>query len=481
MKNRWMRMVMLTILLLALTTSFAFAEQTSPGSLPLPQEKVQSYTFKGGVFWNKTVQFANGDLYWMKRFHFQKNNSRPFTFSMTIPGKNGQFRYVERVTLPTGSVQKVWKQIPLNGKLPRTYGFIETDQKQMLISYPDMYKQSLHNTLQEMASLSYPISVQVVPGGYKLTFEFSQVAGTIGELWALESSEPLVEWQSQDLEQIWLLLDLHDDQKWSWDGFYVLSPSTYYPTGKRLFWRIPENYVARSFVMTGGSRAAYDLGWVMLKTILPQQNQFGFWPTLPQSQWLKKDYGIEAGFYDTRFNTDMGSILLKASILYQDPSFQEANLRYAEFFLKHSEKHHIVIEGEQEGWLVADYAHYTKPHKETHSSLNHQLQEMNYLYEMYFSTTDQRYLDLANKMLAGVKNIGELWCKPNGDLHYAYMPSGQMGLPDYPYLTYNDLWQTQRYLIQLNGAVDPDLQLLMENKKRWMDANRITGYRGEPL
>ncbi|MGD8188681.1 hypothetical protein ACQCN2_01655 [Brevibacillus ginsengisoli] len=482
MKSRWIRMIILTLLVFVTSNTLVFAEQTKPNSLPLPQEKVQQNTFNGGVFWNKTVQFANGDLYWMKRFEFQKSNPLNYSFSFTLPGKDGHFRYVEPIALPNGNVDRVWKQVPLTGELPRTYGFIETDQKQMLISFPDVYKQSLHNTLQETAHLAHPISVKTVPGGYKFTVEFSQEAGTIGEIWALQSSEHLVEWQHQDLEKIWLLLDLHDDQKWSWDGFYVLSPSNYYPTGQRLFWRIPENYIARSFVMTGGSRAAYDLGWVMLKTILPEQNQYGFWPSLPESQWLKEDYGIEAGFYDTRFNTDMGSILLKATLLYQDSSFQQANQRYAEFLLMHSQKHHTVVEGKQEGWLVADYANYEKPqHLESHTSLNHQLQEINYLYEMYFSTKDKRFLDLANKMLLGIKNIGDLWCKPNGDLHYAYLPSGQMGLPDYPYLTYNDLWQTQLYLIQLNGSVDSDLRELMENKRRWMDSKGITGYRKELL
>ncbi len=477
---KWKPFLAALILLVTQFGGSAFAEQTTAATSELPREQVQQYTFGGGVFWNKSVQFANGDTYWFKRFAFQKTIPQKFFFSFIVPGKKGSFRYVEHSLDHNGKTAKGWKIIPLNSTLPRTYGFIETDQKKLLISFPDIYKQGLNHTLKETA-LSYPLRVQEVPNGYKIIVEFSQVAGTIGEVWALESDLPLVDWSKPNLEKIWMLLDLQVEQKWSWDGFYVLTPSTYYPTGKRLFWRIPENYVAKSFVMTGGSRAAYDLGWVMVKTILPQQNKQGFWPTLPESTWLKRDYGIQAGFYDTRFNTDMASIIAKAAIIYHDPDFMAANKRYADFFLAYSEGHHTVVQGEREGWLVADYAHYGKPHRKTHTSLNHQLQEINYLLELFMMTQDPRYQQLADKLLYGIKNTATRWIKPNADLFYAYMPNGEMGRVDYPYLTYNDLWLTQHYLLKLTGSTDPDLLLLMGSKKSWMDANGITGYRQDPV
>jgi hypothetical protein len=51
-----------------------------------------------------------------------------------------------------------------------------------------------------------------------------------------------------------------------------------------------------------------------------------------------------------------------------------------------------------------------------------------------------------------------------------------MGLIDYPFLTYNDLYVVQLKLMKIKGERDPELELLMAAKKAWMDANHISGY-----
>lgn len=46
------------------------------------------------------------------------------------------------------------------------------------------------------------------------------------------------------------------------------------------------------------------IGLAMIDLMREQQNEYGFIPSQAGSTWLKTDYGIEPGYYDTRFNTD---------------------------------------------------------------------------------------------------------------------------------------------------------------------------------
>ncbi|MGE5704368.1 MAG: hypothetical protein ACM32O_17725 [Clostridia bacterium] len=477
--KKWLMWVVILALCTVPRIGFSSGKQEQP-AVVLPVEKVVTEQIQQGKRLHRTVSFPNTDTYWMERIEFSHNQPSAYIRTLTIPGQSGTVRYVKHNRLDGKTLSRTWETAPLGDSLPTTYVFIDTDQMHLLLSFPEVYRKGMRNTLEEKPN-PLPVRVKKVKNGYELAIAFPQSKGTVGEVWALQSSEPLVDWSNATLERVWSLLDVHDEQKWSWDGFYVKTPSTYEPYSPKLYWRLPANYVAESFINTGGSRAAADLGWVMLNTILPNQNQYGFWETQPASKWLKDLYGLQAGFYDTRFNTDMGLLLLKGYRKYHDPRFLEASQRYAQFLLGHISKNHFVVKGEQEGWLVEDYAHPTQKHRRTHSSLNHQLQEIKFLLEMYAETKQSSFHDHAMKLLFGVKNTTAKWKKADNDLHYAYLPNGRMGLADYPFLTYNDLWQTQRLLVRLYGQSDQDLTALMESKKMYMDARSITGYIALPL
>ncbi|MFY0546214.1 hypothetical protein [Brevibacillus sp. H7] len=450
------------------------AEQVSALSKQ-PIKTVVTDRFETGVVLTKKVLLPNGDLYWMKRLEFTSDHREPYTFSIPLSGSNGTFRYVER--LPAGNR---WATIPVDTKLPQPSGFLQTNQMSMLLNASNFYIKNVQGTFEQQPN-PLPINVIRTLDGYKIHVHFPQKKNSIAEIWGLESKESLVDWSSTpDLEAIWLAIDLQEHSKWSWDGYYVRSPQTYTPYSPNMFWRLPANYAAHSFIITGGSRAADDLGWVMLDTILPNQNREGYWETLPRSEWLWKDYGIGAGFFDTRFNTDIATLLLKGYRRYGDRHFYQAAEKYSYYLLAHIDHHHYTNYGESEGWLPADYS-WKQPHKKTHVSLNHHLHEMNFLYEMYLETKQEFYKEMADKLLYGVKNTKSMWIKPNHDLHYAYLPNGKMGLQDYPFLTYNDLVESQSLFVKIYGRMDPDLAELMANKKQWMDQTGVKGYRFFPL
>ena len=152
-----------------------------------------------------------------------------------------------------------------------------------------------------------------------------------------------------------------------------------------------------------------------------------------------------------------------------------AACKYAEFFLEHAEKNSYVTTNG--GLLVEDYG-YKFEHTKTHVSLNHQLAEMNYLYKLYNITKEERYKEMADRMLKGVEDTKDQWVLANNNLNYAlYYLANTNTMVDYPYLTYNDLKEAQElYMQSHNKAKNETLQYLMDCKMEWMLANGVTGY-----
>ncbi|WP_232696447.1 hypothetical protein [Brevibacillus daliensis] len=467
----WTKIVTSCSLTVMLVSGNATITSASPSTLTDVHKKIET---KHYLEREKSIVFPNEDRYWIKRIQNKPGSNQKFqTIRYFIPGNTGVYKYKA-----FNGGELAWQEVNLSGSLPYQTGYITTDYQSVIMSQPQVYIPRSHHSMEVVPTYNAQIKInaQKTFGGYNIIVTIPLESNMFGEIWALTSAHELIDWDKKNMELIWKGLDFEGNLRWSWDGFYARTPSSYTPTGKNYFFRNPDNYFANSFIITNGSRAATDLGWMMMHTILPNQNSQGYWITPPQSEWLFKDYGIQAGFYDTRFNTDIAYLLLKGYQKYNDPRLFDSTKRYAEFFLAYSETNQFKItKNGREGILVADYTH-ESPHKITHSSLNHHLMEMIYLYEMYLQTKDERYRKLADKMLWGVKLTRDKWVMPNSNLHYAYLPNGKMGLSDYPFLTYNDLYKTQNVLMKVYNWRDEDLDYLMHAKREWMDANGVKGY-----
>ncbi|MBR8658640.1 MULTISPECIES: hypothetical protein [Brevibacillus] len=424
-----------------------------------------------GTMREKTYDFPNGDRYWAKRLEAGAND-QPYTFSLFLPGRTGTFRYVRYVD--DDPQKPVWNVINLEetAQLPNAPGFLETTDRHVWIGAPIVYKPLGRGTIEAKQEHVLPIAVHKQWGGFALEIRMPVQAGLVSEVWALESSHPLVPWDREQFASVWLALDLQRKAKWLYDGYYYQSPSTYVPTSPAAYWRIPENYVLRSLLFTGQSRVAEDMAYVMLDASVQNQEAEGYWKTLPRSEWLWQDYGIPDGYYDTRFNTGAAELMLKGCQQYREERFCQSVKKYAAFFRDYAARHHFVVDGVNVGWLVADYAH-PGGNKKTHVSLNHQLAEINFLLNLYLQEGNPTDRELAEIMLNGVVNLGAKWVAPNGDLHYARFPDGSFGRTDYPYLTYNDLRETQRLYRAVYGRDEPVLDQLIRSKRAWMNANGV--------
>ncbi|MCM3079093.1 hypothetical protein [Brevibacillus invocatus] len=465
------RILPLLALLAVLVTGLFTSDVPTNANSKMPIQKDTLDIMGGSILKKREFRFEDGDTYWMNQVSADYND-QPYVITIPLREEFATFRYRE---FSQGEDKKpYWNIVNLRDvtTLPVAPGFIETSGKYIWIGEPIVYKELGNGTVETFPGMELPIEVVQTSRGINLEIRLPQRAGYVSEIWAMESREPLVRWGEYSLDQVWLSLDLTQNAKWLYNGYHYKSPTTYEPTAENGYWRIPENYILRSFLFTGGSKAASNMGYVMLKTSLEQQEEDGHWKTLPLSQWLRDDYGIPDGFYDTRFNTGAANLMLKGCTLYEDQDFCESALQYADYFQRHAKANHYVIEGPRTGWLVEDYAS-TTPHLRTHVSLNHQLAEVNYLYSLYQKFGRPQDKELADTMLAGATNLGEKWILENGDLHYAYFPDGTFARADYPYLTYNDLLETQRLYKALYGWEEPTLARLIESKWGWIQRNNI--------
>lgn len=408
---------------------------------------------KGWFFIRKIDSYADGEY---------------FT-SFEIPGDSGMLRYLD-------SDRNLFEEKLSNGTLPNgSILFISTESYHYILGQPYSYMSLGYGSVKSAGSHS--VSISKGDGKWILSMRFNLDPETYGIMWGVGSASTLVDFDKDEHHNTWARYDLDRYARLLYDGYHYQSPSSYFPYSPGSFWRIPSDYLTNSLIKTGGSLASDILGNALLRSAHSNINDDGYLPTLPRSLWLYNDYGIKEGFFDTRFNADTLETNIIAHRKFGDQAFRDASLKLAEYYLMHGTTRKLVNYDNvgNEGWLVEDY--YGEGGNPTHISLNHQLQAIHTFYMLYEDEKDERFLEFADKMLQGIKNTTSMWVKQDGNLEYAYLQNGEMGFKDYDYLTYNDLLNVQDDLLRLKGQRDPDLDLLIQSKKLWMDNNGITGYR----
>lgn len=415
----------------------------------------------------RNVTFENGDIFYMHRYNFKKNDPNNLITSLSIPGDKIEIRYIDPIT------NQWYMSTNIQNSAYETM-YIDTDKETLIVGVPAVYlNDTTKTTLQRVPEQEKKIEITKENGSFRLTYQFPRNTQVMGEIWVLRSQNKLANWN--DLKHFNALKqDLSQQRRFSWDGYYFPIPSNYKPYAENMLYRHPSNYVGASFVKNGTFLATKELGYVMTKICMANQNAQGYWQTGPQSEWLMSDFAIDAGFYDTRFNTDFAENLLNAYARYNDEDFLEAVVRYGEYFISHANNNSYSTENG--GLLVEDYGH-PNNHIRTHVSLNHQLAEINLLYKLYDVTKHKPYLELADKMLLAIDDTKDQWVLPSNNLNYALHYTGTYNtMIDYPYLTYNDLYTTRHLLSTYFNKTSPTIQYLMDCKMEWMKANNVTGY-----
>jgi hypothetical protein len=419
---------------------------------------------------NRNYYLYNGDtVTFLRQVSGATSSDAVCVKEYAIPHGSGTVRWYD-------AAQGFWQTEPLAaGIVQASCIYVATESHgEFLIYTPKIYQSLGSGTLQYYPDADGYLNISEYGDGFLLQLMVPELSsGRFADATVVRSPLPILDWSVSTLGDFWKHYTLDTEGKWCYDGYYFPSPTTYVPSGTNCLYRLPAAYLCKSFAHGAPAvRAAEDLAVAMLDVMSRQQNSWGYFPTLPESQWLSGDYGIPGGFYDTRFNTDLVEIFYQLGTLVECREFQHTISDYFDFFLYHAASHHTLTANG--GWLVEDYWNPAGGTK-THTSLNHQLAEILTLYHHADQLGREDLRELADRMLLGIQDTAELWIRPDGNLHYAIYADGTYGGTDYPYLTYNDLYYLQQYL-EAHGKAAPELQVLMSSKRAWMDANGIDDY-----
>lgn len=366
-----------------------------------------------------------------------------------------------------------WSEAPLSEtQLSGACVYIEGSGGSYYSYLPIAYEPMDCDCLRETGSHGY-LSVEKARDGWDLRLYCASLTpDTLCDYTVITSGAPLLDTSDPARMNERTSATFRGDGRWCYTGYYRFSPDTYIPGGGGCLYRCVATYLTKFTVeWAPEERYAQDLTLSTLDTVSLLQNDEGYFPTMPVSVWLRDDYGIPGGFYDTRFNSNL--MLLYYAQMEKTGGFEEITNRYFDFYVDYAEQHHH--ETASGGWLIWDYGSDTVP---VHCSLNHHLCEILVLYD-FAELLDRPELGLlADRMLLGVEDTGLDWVREDGDLHYCYMPDGSYTRNDYPYLTYNDLYDLQNRLEAMGRERSDTLDELMAVKLRWMQENGVTEYKG---
>lgn len=351
---------------------------------------------------------------------------------------------------------------------------LATSAGDALIYTPKVYESLGSGTLRREPEIKGSVRLRVGDGKCRVQLWCTRIPeGHQAEFTIVQSDGPLANWRAPQVREAWADCTMDNDRLWCYDGCYHPSPSNYIPTGENCYYRVPAAYFTRLVADNAPDiRAAEDLTVAMLDVICKQQNEAGFFPTLPASEWLLEDYGLGGGFYDTRFNSDLAEIFSGAAAWLECPAFHSAMDRYFDYYQGFASACRTPTEN---GVLVWDY-YAPGGGNMTHTSLNHQVAELLALCHWAERSGRSELQTLADRMIRAVEDTAERWIREDGNLHYAVYPGDRYGGQDYPYLTYNDLYDLREYL-QSRGRDTSRVQLLMDAKLKWMQASGVTNHK----
>lgn len=431
-------------------------------------------------------QIQNKDVIYFVKFTPLKNyqDVKAVITALNISSRSGRDSAVRldahQILYPKGIDNRTsqWDTFNINKtygyKLPKNAVFIDSSGYYMRLGLVDVYKPLKNEVRQEIIDMSPQVSVVKYETNLRFTIPLPGENGYFVETWGILGNSPLIDWAKPAAAEDAKAGDLVRFRKLSPEGIMYLTPWNYYPTEKTAFWQNPasHHHVAGLFSRQDAGAYFNDIMISSMYGVIQTQNEDYYWPTTPRSDWLYQEYGIPAGFYDTRFNTDVAEFLLDMYNKTGEKLALEAAQKYAIWL-----RNYINDQGTPVGTgvLVPDYYKPGIEHKKTNTSLNHLVSEMNFLYRLYLIDKNEENLTAGNQIRQGVQDTGPNWIKENGDLHYAYLGDGKYGNQDYPLLTLNDLRTAQKLIAQVSDdkKTDDVFQMLINSKESYLKKNNM--------
>jgi len=417
----------------------------------------------------ETYQLDNNDIYYCVKVEGEGDIPSNITISLSLPVKKDyEYSYF---TYPLGISNKtsILKENinSKNKKLNIAHtAYIKRDTFSMVASQINAYEEIKNEVIKDDVLQSTYISID----NGKITGKVFVKRNYIVEMWGIVSKNQLVDMSEKEQFEAIKIADLSQYRKWTMKGPYYITPSSYYPNKENYFYNNVAQHIGAMFLNTKG-RFFQDMATISIYTALLNQNELGIWYTTPKSTWLYEDYKIGHYFYDTRFNSDAALFLINGYREFNDITMLKGAIKYGDFLIEYIKNHHYNTI--KDGYLVWDYGDAFLLENPTHVSLNHLVNEMNFLYELYIETNKKEYLLMGNKIKIAVDDTYIKWSKPNNDLWYAYMQDGSFDLKDYINLTLRDLLYSQQLIMKIQGKKDKAFEVLITKKTQYLNNYKL--------
>lgn len=492
-------------------SSYRFVSTTVEEDHTLPVEEdnfASEYSFKGNLIdKNQTCSinvkitvrlFPNGDAFLIVRTFSEDPILKPFNYSLLLPGIHFSTSEIWSLNYHGGS--KPSEMITMDasmdsyaGKdginlLPATLNYLETLQGPnnitlgLLMGPLGIFKEKDLNLVELLSQKQQPLLELSKRKPIKVNFSFQLNPYNRSENWFFISKKRLLNYQDEKTLQNMLSADFNMKKKISFDGIYHIATASSYLGASDVSYDYYYNYAmweGRRFMDLSkekpSERFFYDMYLNSLYTTI-KSSKYGYWISNVKSKYLWDSYEIPEGYVDTRYCTDAGFFLLKVYTEDKIKSAINAGQKFGDYLIEKFEASDGIKIGKT-GFFFYDY-YQPGQKKITHASLNHILSELNYLFEIYQSTHNEKYLGLAESILEGIRQTQDLWIRKEGewrfrdDLWYAVypVPTGLVfkSLDYTKTLTYEDLLKTQKNYRIIYNKEEPVIQKLILSKRSFL-------------
>ncbi|MDD4614811.1 MAG: hypothetical protein PHI40_05345 [Caldisericia bacterium] len=299
--------------------------------------------------------------------------------------------------------------------------------------------------------------------------------------WFVFSANSLLDIESAVTQKVLFITDLGLKKGYFQDGFYYSTYlSGYENESPQGFYWDYSMYAPRSileYYYDEDQSFLYDICMNSFVALNENQNREGYWTNGTVSKWLREEYGIQDRYFDTRFCTDAALFMLR---LYQTLGVEEAKRAASKIgdLLVDGIRKGFCYETPNYGFMLQDYFIYDNPELRVHSSLNHLLNEASFLLLLGDTTKEETYTNAAMRIINSLYATNDQWKnEKSGDLHYAYLPSGEFGLQDYVTLTYHDLIRFRSFSTQYLQEEPPFIQNLGSWKEEFLVQKKVVHTR----
>ncbi|WP_027416462.1 hypothetical protein [Aneurinibacillus terranovensis] len=405
------------------------------------------------------IQLKNGDVMYFVR-NYPGKQSNQITLKITVFDSS-----TKTAILSSGK----WRSIGLPSSSSSSL-YIDGTFLHYRIGNVTAFKPLGYTTYDEVINKERPITIKSNGESASYLIPLPAEASYLSDTWGILSGQPLINWEDKTVSGAAAAMEFETTKKLGVDGQYYPTPdSTYNPYTPHSFYRNPANLdglQALSYFSGENGNLFYDIATHLAYSSVNTQNPEGFWPTYPRSEgWLYKTYKIGYEYMDNRRNADNVTFLLNYAKQTNDPDVKQALKKWDTYQTGYIRKYGIRTG--KHGILIPDYTDGTHV---SHTSLNHQTANMNYILEAYLFDGDPVKKDLALQLLSGIEETSKRWVMPNHNLYYSLdRKLNPTSSNDYFELTRDDLLTAQDLLLEVRGEKSEVLQYLIDEKNKWIE------------